>query len=72
MRSSVYGSVVYSSCGKPWNSEPVDLSTTRSVRPAITHVSSPSIVTTAVRISWPVRTNEWSCGRPSTGMRAHE
>ena len=61
IRSSVSGRVVYWSSAKPWNSESVELSSTRSVSPDTTCVppSSPS-VTAAVRTSGRSRAKEWS------------
>ena len=41
IRSLVSIRVVYLSRGKPWNSLPVDFSTTRSLRPAVTWVLPP-------------------------------
>ena len=55
IRSRVSARVVYWSRGKPQNSEPVVLRTTRSVSPASTCAPSPSTVTTAVRTSPPLR-----------------
>ncbi len=70
MRSSASGSVVYSSTRKPVNSEPVDLSTTRSVSPETTWAPSEDRSTSVVRTSPPRRTNAWSWPAPSTGIRS--
>ena len=52
------------------NSEPVDFSSTRPVSPDTTCSPPSYAVTTAVRVSAPVRTKVWSCGRPSTDARS--
>ena len=74
MRSSVSCRVVYRSLRKPLNSEPVDLSTTRSLNPETTHTRwsspRPSTVTPGPRSPSPRRTNEWSWPAPSTSMRS--
>ena len=56
---------------KPWNSEPVDFSSTRSDSPDTTCVVPASAVTATVRTSVPRRTNVWSWGAPSTDARSH-
>ncbi len=72
MRSHVSGSVVYSSRTKPWNAEPVLLSTVspwmllvRAMPPAREMVAS------TLRVSWPSRKKLCGCGAPSTSMRVH-
>src|SRR5690349_383314 len=60
IRSVASGRVVYASRGKPWNSESVVLSSTRSFRPETTWVPCSVTVTTAVRTQAPERREE--CG----------
>ena len=61
---------MYGSERKPANSEPVDLRITRSLKPPTTHSPSVDTVTAAVRTSWPLRTNVWSCSAPSITARS--
>ena len=70
MRSVVSASEVYRSRGKPQNSDPVDFSTTRSVRPDTTQAEGPSMVTTVVLVPPPARENACPCSAPSTGIRS--
>ena len=70
MRSLVSGSEVYRSRGKPQNSNPVDLSTTRSVRPETTQAWSPSMVTSVVLVPPPARVKACPCSAPSTAIRS--
>src|SRR5262245_61461676 len=63
MRSSAYGSVVYSSRGYPENAESVVFRTTRFARPETTVVPAASRVTTDVHCSPPGWTNAWSASR---------
>ncbi len=52
------------------NSDPVDFSTTRSVRPDTTQACGPSMVTTAVLVPPPARENACPCSAPSTTIRS--
>ncbi len=65
--------MVNPSTRKPANSEPVDLSTTRSRTPLTTWLPSASTTTSAVRTSGPVRRNPWSWSairsQPNSSMR---
>ena len=53
------------------NSDPVDFSTTRPVRPDTTQACVPSMVTTVVRVPSPARENACPCSAPSTTIRSH-
>ena len=52
------------------NSEPVDFSTVRSVRPDTTQACGPSTVTTVVRVPPPAREKACPWSAPSTGIRS--
>ncbi|SLH60140.1 Uncharacterised protein [Mycobacteroides abscessus subsp. abscessus] len=70
IRSSVGASTVNSSRRKPANSDPVDLSSTRSRTPPTTQDPVPVTVTAAVRTSGPRRTQVWSCSPGPTRARS--
>ena len=71
MRSSVSGSVVNSSRGKPENAESVVFSTTRFARPETISLPRASRVTTVVQCSAPACTNACGCGCPPDDSRPH-
>ena len=67
-RSSVSGSVVYWSRGKPLNAERVVFMTMRSSTPASTVASPRRAVIVATRVPSPPRTNASGEGVPATSM----
>ncbi len=69
-RSSVSGSVVYRSRGKPLNAERVVFITTRSSTPASTTVPPRVAATVATRVPSPPRTNASGAGEPPTSIAA--